>query len=316
MATIVPVTQQDIPTLSAISRETFAATFAANTAPADMQRFLDSAYSEDQLARELCTQGTTFWFIKVDAKVAGYLKLNVNAAVSADAAPNGLELERIYIRTAFKHQGLGTQLFKHAEAIARAAHKSSINLGVWEGNTAAQIFYKRLGFHRIGQHVFQVGTDPQTDWLMQKILTDTTITATSDLSSQQLLEILAARTRVFVVEQHCPYQEVDDADKTALHVTLRQTGKLVAYARILPAPNCQPVRFGRVLVAKEMRGMGLAKQLVATTLATIASRFPSQPVQIQAQAYLRQFYGSFGFVPVSDIYLEDGIPHIDMVLQK
>lgn len=316
MNAIHQVTRQDIPELVAISRETFAATFTDNTAPADMQDFLDTAYSPQKLTAELQTPGTTFWFILQDGAVAGYLKLNTGAAVSSDADPAGLELERIYIRNKYQHQGLGGQLFTHAEKIAQNANLASINLGVWEGNLNAQAFYKRLGFRKVGSHVFQVGSDPQTDWLLSKPLITTTITATADLTPAQLLEIMAARVRVFVVEQNCPYQEVDAADKNALHVTLRQGKELVAYARIIPHADGVHMSFGRVLVAADHRGQGLAKQLVATTLATIRDRFPDSPVKIQAQDYLRQFYGSFGFTPVSDTYLEDGIPHVDMVLEK
>ena len=170
MNTIKQVTVQDIPELVAISRETFAATFTDNTAPADMQAFLDEAYSPQRLTTELQTPGTTFWFILQDDIVAGYLKLNTGAAVSSDAVPAGLELERIYIRSGHQHQGLGGQLFAHAEQMARAQRLPSINLGVWEGNLNAQAFYKRLGFHKVGSHVFQVGSDPQTDWLLSKPL--------------------------------------------------------------------------------------------------------------------------------------------------
>ncbi|HAT55028.1 MAG TPA: GNAT family N-acetyltransferase [Lactobacillus sp.] len=140
------------------------------------------------------------------------------------------------------------------------------------------------------------------------------IKQTKDLTPQQLVRIMAARTRVFVVEQTCPYQEVDDKDLDAYHVLLEQNKQLVAYARIIPHDDGTSMSFGRVLVVKEFRKQHLGRQLVATTLATLARLYSTAPIKIQAQNYLRDFYGSFGFKAVSSVYLEDNIPHIDMVL--
>lgn len=140
------------------------------------------------------------------------------------------------------------------------------------------------------------------------------IKTTDELTAQELLTILQARTAVFVVEQNCPYQEVDEADRQAIHVSIEDQGKLKAYTRIL-AEN-DGIHFGRVLVAKEFRGQGLGKEIVTRTLAEIAKRYPERSVIISAQAHLMDFYHSFGFVETSEIYLEDGIPHVDMLLEK
>ncbi|MFD1442059.1 GNAT family N-acetyltransferase [Lacticaseibacillus hegangensis] len=165
---IIPVTADQIPTLVHLARTTFADTFNANTAPADMAAFLDTAYSPEQLTRELNTPGTTFWFITVDGTPAGYLKLNVDGAVTSDVqAKNALELERIYILPAYKHQGLGSKLYAHALKMAKDQHKDTIALGVWEHNEPAKAFYTARGFHKVGEHAFVVGNDPQHDWLME-----------------------------------------------------------------------------------------------------------------------------------------------------
>ncbi|WP_125709987.1 GNAT family N-acetyltransferase [Lacticaseibacillus porcinae] len=145
--------------------------------------------------------------------------------------------------------------------------------------------------------------------------TTVTVTKTNDLSPKTLLEILAVRTKVFVVEQNCAYQEVDAKDFDAWHVQLRQAGELVAYARIIPHDDGQSISFGRVLVVESHRREQLGRKLVTETLATVRRLYPDQQIKIQAQNYLREFYGSFGFQPVSDVYLEDGIPHVDMVMQ-
>lgn len=140
------------------------------------------------------------------------------------------------------------------------------------------------------------------------------IKTTDELTAQELLTILQARTAVFVVEQNCPYLEVDEADRQAIHVSIEDQGKLKAYTRIL-AEN-DGIHFGRVLVAREFRGQGLGKEIVTRTLAEIAKRYPERSVIISAQAHLMDFYHSFGFVETSEIYLEDGIPHVDMLLEK
>lgn len=146
-------------------------------------------------------------------------------------------------------------------------------------------------------------------------MTETTIEikSTGGLTPAALLELMAARVKVFVVEQNCAYQEVDDKDQVAQHVIMRQAGHLVAYARIVPHDDGEHISFGRVLVVKQYRGQGLAKKLLTATLAAIATQYPQQTIKIQAQAYLQAFYASFGFKPVSAVYLEDGIPHLDMV---
>lgn len=136
---------------------------------------------------------------------------------------------------------------------------------------------------------------------------------TNDLKPNELVEIFKQRTKVFVVEQNCPYPEVDDDDFDDLHVCLVEDGKLKAYARII---NKQThITFGRVLVVKEFRGNGLGKEIVTAALKEITQRFPNVKIRIQAQVYLQDFYSSFGFKTISETYLEDGIPHIDMILR-
>lgn len=140
------------------------------------------------------------------------------------------------------------------------------------------------------------------------------IKSTDELTPQELLTILQARTAVFVVEQECPYQEVDEADRHALHVCLEENGDLKAYARILKAEDA--IHFGRVLVVKKYRGQKLGRKIVTKTLKEIEKRYPDLPVIISAQAHLAEFYGSFGFERISEVYLEDEIPHIDMLLKN
>jgi len=149
-------------------------------------------------------------------------------------------------------------------------------------------------------------------------MTICTIKQTNELTSKEVIDIMKARTTVFVVEQNCPYQEVDDDDYNDWHVCLLagnedDTTNLAAYSRIIDKGDY--VTFGRVLVVKKYRKNGLGRELIEKTLNEIKNRFPSKPIKIQAQSYLKDFYGSFGFEQISDIYLEDGIPHMDMILK-
>lgn len=165
-----PITVDDIPALQEISRETFKKTFDPYTAPDDMVRFLKEDYETAKMRSEIDNPNSRFFFLVVSDQVAGYLKVNVGDAQTEAIKDNALEVERIYLRQQFQHQGLGLILIKYAEKIARREAKDYMWLGVYEHNKVAQKFYARDGFKRVGQHVFQVGSDPQIDFLLAKKL--------------------------------------------------------------------------------------------------------------------------------------------------
>lgn len=133
------------------------------------------------------------------------------------------------------------------------------------------------------------------------------------LSPREIWQIYKSRVDVFVVEQSCVYPEVDEQDLHALHLFAECEGQLAAYCRIIA---CDEVKIGRVLVVPQARGQGLARELMRRALAEVEVKFPQCEIRIQAQLYLQAFYESLGFQAVSDDYLEDGIPHIDMVLSR
>ncbi|MCW6675542.1 GNAT family N-acetyltransferase [Aerococcaceae bacterium NML171108] len=132
-----------------------------------------------------------------------------------------------------------------------------------------------------------------------------------ELTTAELHAIYLARVEVFVVEQKCPYPEVDMLDTQSLHIFQWGEEGIAAYCRLIPEDTC--VHLGRVLVAQPYRQTGLGKTLVAHALEVCQQHFPNLPVHAQAQAYLEKFYAEFGFKAVSDVYLEDDIPHIDMI---
>lgn len=143
------------------------------------------------------------------------------------------------------------------------------------------------------------------------------VKAFHELTATEVYTILKERTDVFVVEQNCPYPEVDGKDLKSYHLYKVEQDEIVAYARLLPkGVSYEEASIGRVLVKKEYRGRGLAQELLKRSLAYLEQSLEETTIKIQAQDYLRDFYGSFGFKAISDTYLEDGIPHVDMLLTK
>ncbi|QUG43410.1 GNAT family N-acetyltransferase [Psychrobacillus sp. INOP01] len=136
--------------------------------------------------------------------------------------------------------------------------------------------------------------------------------AFEELSVLELQRIYKERVAVFVVEQNCPYPEVDDVDLISTHIFKEENNELCAYMRVIPKED--NIHIGRVLVAQNHRKSGLGRELVARGLEYIETIYPGMPIYAQAQAHLEDFYRSFGFETVSEVYLEDNIPHIDMVV--
>ncbi len=141
----------------------------------------------------------------------------------------------------------------------------------------------------------------------------------SQLSNDQLYELLKLRVDIFVVEQNCPYPELDDKDrdKQTYHLLgLDADGALLAYARVLaPGISYTESSIGRVAVSQQVRGKGIAKPLMEQAIETARQAWPKSDIKIGAQEYLLHFYQGLGFKPISDVYLEDGIPHLDMLFQ-
>lgn len=133
-----------------------------------------------------------------------------------------------------------------------------------------------------------------------------------ELTTAELHAIYTARVAVFVVEQACSYQEVDAQDLTALHIFAEQNGAVIAYCRLIP--HGDSVHLGRVLVLPERRAEKLGRKIVAFAMDYARAHFPQCSVYAQAQTYLHDFYASFGFIAQSESYLEDNIPHMDMLL--
>ena len=132
----------------------------------------------------------------------------------------------------------------------------------------------------------------------------------SELTTTELYEIIKARVNVFVVEQDCPYPDLDDYDQKAIHLWAEKEGEVLAYCRIFDKGIKYPeTSIGRVVTTEKGRGTGLGKQLISYAIDVIENRLRTTEVRISAQDYLLKFYSGFGFVDTGKKYLEDNIPH-------
>ncbi len=137
----------------------------------------------------------------------------------------------------------------------------------------------------------------------------------NEISVEDFHDIIQLRIDVFVVEQNCPYPELDNKDKIALHVYGKnEEGKTIAVSRIIPPGVSYPeVSIGRVATNSSERQAGTGIQLMNYTIEMIEKHFGKVPIRISAQEYLKSFYEKFEFKKVSESYLEDNIPHIEML---
>ncbi|MDE6239236.1 MAG: GNAT family N-acetyltransferase [Muribaculaceae bacterium] len=134
-----------------------------------------------------------------------------------------------------------------------------------------------------------------------------------DLTTSELYEILRCRAEVFVVEQNCDYQDLDMLDMASTHLYIEADGKIMAYLRVIdPGVKYSAASIGRVLTMKEFRGQGLTRLLMSEAIRIGKSLCDT--IEIEAQAYLTEFYNSLGFRRTSDVFILAGIPHVSMVL--
>lgn len=141
--------------------------------------------------------------------------------------------------------------------------------------------------------------------------------AFADLDPATLYAILELRSRVFVVEQNCVFLDMDGADAECEHLCgFNAQGRLMACLRLVPpAVKFAEASFGRLVTDPAVRRGGHARHACNLALARLADRFPGQPVRIGGQQYMEAFYASLGFRATGQPYLEDGIPHLDMLRQ-
>lgn len=136
----------------------------------------------------------------------------------------------------------------------------------------------------------------------------------NDLLPGELYEILKLRSDIFVVEQNCVYNDLDGLDKDAIHQFYKKEGEIVAYSRLLkPGTRFSEYSIGRVVVKQSERGTGLGIEMMEAAKRHIVKEWGATKIKISAQSYLQRFYENLGFEIVTEMYLEDGIPHYGML---
>lgn len=146
------------------------------------------------------------------------------------------------------------------------------------------------------------------NWILKKFV---------ELTPHELYAIIQLRNEVFVVQQNCVYQDADNKDQASYHLMGWKDDKLITYSRIIPPgmAYAEP-SIGRVVTSPSVRGNGIGKMLMEESIDQVYKLFDTVSIKIGAQVYLLQFYSSLGFKQTSDIYLEDGIEHIEMILPR
>lgn len=169
--TVEKASPEDIETLQKIGRETFFETFAESNSTADMEKYLNETFATERVMSELNNPESQFYIAREDGITLGYLKVNTGRAQTELQDENGLEIERIYVKSSHHGKSVGQLLYAQAESVAAEQQRDYIWLGVWEENPRAIRFYEKNGFVAFDTHLFMVGDDEQTDVLMKKILT-------------------------------------------------------------------------------------------------------------------------------------------------
>lgn len=169
--TIIQANESHAPLLTSISRQSFCEAFEKDNNPDDFKTYVDEAFTEDQITKDLLEPGSIFYIAYANGEAVGYARLRNSTEVN-DHFPGKklIELHRLYSLDKYIGRGIGKALMNHCLAEAKRKGVETIWLGVWEHNDHAQGFYKSFGFEKFSSHVFMVGNDPQTDFLLKKNL--------------------------------------------------------------------------------------------------------------------------------------------------
>lgn len=163
-------TTNDAERIADLSRQTFYETFAPHNTEADMDKFLSSQFTREDLIKEVGAAGNIFLLAFEGAESLGYVRLRDHQLIPALNFATTIEIARIYVTAAAIGKGVGQALMQECLRIAKAMDKTIIWLGVWEHNQRAIDFYKKWGFEKYGETSFLLGDDRQRDWLMKKNL--------------------------------------------------------------------------------------------------------------------------------------------------
>lgn len=163
-------THLDKDIIQLIGRETFFETFAKHNSEADMKKYLEDSFNDEKVLQELNNPESFFFIAWEDRLPIGYMKLNIGNAQTEVKENSAIEIERIYVKTAYHGKKVGQTLYNKSLEFAKEKQKSYIWLGVWEENPRAINFYKKNGFVEFDKHIFKLGNDEQTDIMMKKFI--------------------------------------------------------------------------------------------------------------------------------------------------
>ncbi len=162
--------KNDAPIIAELGKQTFMETFSDTNSAEDMEKYLSENFNIPHIESEISTKDSSFFIAYCDGAPAAYMKLNVRDAQTEKQSSDSLEIQRIYVLKAYKGKHIGSALMRRAEEEAQTQGLGRLWLGVWEHNEDAKKFYAHLGFSQFSAHTFVLGTDAQTDFLLQKYL--------------------------------------------------------------------------------------------------------------------------------------------------
>lgn len=166
---IEPALLSDASEIAEFSRRSFRESFADQNSAENMEKFM-LRFSSEVLAAEVSHEANTFFVARLENEIIGYIKLTVAEKPAELAGLNNIEIARIYVDQKTIGKGIGRKLMQAGLDFARTSGFEVVWLGVWEFNFAAHKFYEKWGFERFGEHVFMLGDDPQTDWLLKRLV--------------------------------------------------------------------------------------------------------------------------------------------------
>ncbi|MBC7652865.1 MAG: GNAT family N-acetyltransferase [Oligoflexus sp.] len=166
MINISSVTIHQVHRLQKTSKETFSLAFANDNTKENLADYFEKAFSIEALTKQINDANSRFYFVYHDDELAAYFKINIGESQTEIGAQEGMELERLYIYPAYQNKKIGAFIINEVKIKAILEDKKYIWLGVWENNLRAIKFYKNQGFTKFESHIYYLGTDAQTDWMM------------------------------------------------------------------------------------------------------------------------------------------------------
>jgi ribosomal protein S18 acetylase RimI-like enzyme len=161
------VSVKEVAELKALARTAFAQTFTKHNQPENVEKYLDQSFTIEKLTEELKNENSQFYFALIDEVPVGFFKVNVHEAQTELKEGGGMELQRIYVLQDYHGKSVGQALFEKAKSLAIEGGYSYLWLGVWEENHRALNFYRKNGFIPFDKHIFKMGDEKQTDWMMK-----------------------------------------------------------------------------------------------------------------------------------------------------